>query len=151
MINLLTYKPTRICFTLPLFLYFLCFSFSCLLSGIDQMFQMEPSNTFGVLGQSAVIMCAPPNSVPPAVVQWLKDSSPITDSRFTVSSNGSLLISSVQSGDAGQYTCTATNQHLSVTRTSSPAQFQVFGTSLQYIISIQLYVFLAFLHKAELQ
>ena len=112
----------------------LCFSFSHHLSGIDQMFQMEPSNTFGVLGQSAVIMCSPPNSVPPAVVQWLKDSVSITDSRFTVSSNGSLLISSVQSGDAGQYTCTATNQHLSITRTSSPAQFQVFGTCLWYII-----------------
>ena len=94
---------------------------------IDLAFQMEPSDTFGVLGQAGLINCQPPNSVPPAVVQWLKDSSPITDSRFTVASNGSLLISSVMSNDAGQYVCTATNQVLDITRTSGAAQFQVFG------------------------
>ena len=95
--------------------------------GIDMMFQLEPSDTFGILGQTGLISCLPPNSVPPAVVQWLKDSSPITDSRFTVASNGSLLISSVMSDDAGQYVCTATNQVLDITRNSSAAQFQVFG------------------------
>ena len=96
---------------------------------------MEPSDTFGVLGQAGLINCQPPNSVPPAVVQWLKDSSPITDSRFTVASNGGLLISSVMSVDSGQYICTATNEPLNIIRSSSPVQFPVYSKLFELAIT----------------
>ena len=75
----------------------------------------------------AIIECSPPHSIPPATVSWLKDSQPLSDERFTVLSNGSLYIASVETSDAGQYVCIAVNSLLSISHSSPAVNFSVYG------------------------
>lgn len=102
-----------------------------LYSAFEEIFQLSPQDTFGVLGLTALIDCSPPYSVPPATVSWLKDSQSLPSDRFTVLSNGSLQIMSVENSDAGQYVCVAENSVLGISHSSSAANFSVYGKCIR--------------------
>jgi hemicentin len=93
---------------------------------IQQSFELSPQNATVIVGDDAVIDCVPPLSAPPATVSWFRDSSLLTGDQFNVLTNGSLLISSVNLNNDGDYLCTATNQLLDITRTSSLVHLTVY-------------------------
>ena len=88
---------------------------------------LEPPDTTAIIGRDVLIDCTPPLSVPPAIVTWSRDFAQLSDSRFQVQENGSLLISAVQLSDQAMYYCTATNQHLGSSRTSRGAVLTAIG------------------------
>lgn len=90
-------------------------------------FTLEPSNTTAVIGQDVTLDCAPPPSLPPAVVTWTRGFAQLNDPRLQVQQNGSLLVSEVELSDQGTYYCTATNTLLGTSRTSRGAVLTAIG------------------------
>lgn len=63
-------------------------------------------------GNTVALNCGKPQSNPPALIQYYKNSQPLL--RTTpVSSDGSVLLKNIQSEHSGHYTCSATNNILS--------------------------------------
>jgi titin len=61
-------------------------------------------------------------------ITWLKDNQPVEinrNGRFILSSENSLLIAQVKKGDAGNYTCVASN--IAGSYSSEPAELIVHG------------------------
>ncbi|GFO47813.1 roundabout-like protein 2, partial [Plakobranchus ocellatus] len=79
---------------------------------IGNDFGEEPSPVRVAAGETAVFHCKPPRGEPEPTVQWAQDGETIQlgDPRRTVSLNGDLTISPVESRDAGSYTCLAFNK-----------------------------------------
>lgn len=67
--------------------------------------------TSGLLGKSAEIRCLAPIGDPKPTITWLKNLTPIqkSNTRISVSHEGSLLINQVHTSDAANYTCVAEN------------------------------------------
>ena len=59
-----------------------CFLFPFFRTAIATDFVLQPSDTTGVIGSSAMIECVAPLSTPPATIDWLKAFNQIADSRF---------------------------------------------------------------------
>lgn len=76
-------------------------------------------------GDNVRLDCLPPDSNPPAIVSWTKGFDQLPTEGFSVLSNGSLLISSVATGDQALYRCVATNNLLGTSVTSQGAQVTV--------------------------
>ena len=94
---------------------------------IAESFQLPPQDTFALFGERGILNCVPPLSAPSPVVSWFHDGMLISGDQFSIASNGSLLISSVNYNNEGDYVCTALNQLLQINRTSPSAHFSVYG------------------------
>ena len=114
-------------FTLAIVIFI--FSMS-LHTGLDADFTFEPLDTVAIIGQDAILNCTPPASSPPAVVTWSRDLSQLSDPRYQVQQNGSLLIRAVQLSDQSTYFCTATNPLLGTSRLSRGAVVTAIGEQL---------------------
>lgn len=93
-------------------------------------FALEPPDTTAVIGRDVILDCAPPPSLPPAEVTWSRNFAQLSNSRYRVQENGSLLISAVELSDQDTYYCTATNTLLGLSRTSRGAILTAIGESL---------------------
>ncbi|NXR83135.1 PPN protein, partial [Pycnonotus jocosus] len=88
--------------------------------------EAKPSLVTAIVGQNIQLVCK--TGVSPLYrVEWLKNSRPVSSDRHTYHSDSSLVISHVQPGDAGTYTCrtsdgsTETRQiRLQITESQSP-------------------------------
>lgn len=106
---------------------FLCPPLIFFPSALQASFVLEPPDTTAIIGQDAVLDCISPHSIPPAVITWSRDFAQLSDSRFQVLQNGSLLISAVELSDQSTYYCTASNTLLGSSRTSRRAVLTTIG------------------------
>ncbi|NWX34703.1 PPN protein, partial [Notiomystis cincta] len=70
--------------------------------------EAKPSVVTAAVGQSIQLVCKTGVS-PLSRVEWMKNSRPVSSDRHTYQSDGSLVISHVEPGDAGTYTCLASD------------------------------------------
>ena len=103
---------------------------TCTHEAISSSFLLQPVDTLSIIGTDARIDCLPPISVPSATVTWSKNFFQLTDLRFQILQNGSLVISTVQLSDQGMYHCTATNPLLGVSRTSVGVNLTALGEDI---------------------
>ena len=122
-LTILMPTPNSITLTIPVVALSDAGEYTCLAeNGLDAMslarlaiirppqVSIEPSTQNAILGLQFILTCVVTYSVPPPSFQWFKDSVRITtDSRVKSFTNGSLIISPVQSTDSGVYMCVAVN------------------------------------------
>nr|XP_032832209.1 nascent polypeptide-associated complex subunit alpha, muscle-specific form-like isoform X3 [Petromyzon marinus] len=73
-------------------------------------FERHPQDATVPLGSPLALRCRPPQSRPPALVDWFRDGAPLdTDGGGGGGGGGELLIPSVTESDAGVYFCRAVN------------------------------------------
>ena len=78
-------------------------------SAVPPNFVMSPINQTIPKGKTAIFSCQA-TGIPAPSIKWYKSQNLITnDVRFTVSSNGTLVVKSVSELDSGWFTCRATN------------------------------------------
>lgn len=86
------------------------------------------------------LRCQPPKGAPSPAVSWEKDGAPVDtlrDRRVQVTSQANLslvLIRKVQTSDAGQYLCVASN--LVGTRKSDPIKLNVYGKFVDLLLIV---------------
>ncbi|XP_064617043.1 cell adhesion molecule DSCAM-like [Liolophura sinensis] len=102
-------------------------------------FVQQPQDIHAIAGQTARLLCTPPNSIPPATVTWYKGSSPVVIRSgefavsviFTLSGGQDLFFSNVQQEDADDYICVAINDRsVPQSRTSRVARLSVTGGAI---------------------
>lgn len=89
---------------------------------------LQPADTTAVIGQDALIDCLSPASTPPATITWSRDSALLSEPRYQVLQNGSLLVQEVELSDQATYLCTATNPILGTSRVSQGAMLTTIST-----------------------
>ena len=104
-----------------------CIAVDTIFTGLDADFVQQPPDTVAIIGQDVLIACTSPPSVPPAVITWSRDFSQLSDPRYQVQQNGSLLIRAVALSDQATYYCTATNPLLGTSRLSRGAVLTTLG------------------------
>ncbi|CAL8274293.1 unnamed protein product [Merluccius merluccius] len=82
----------------------------------DHRFSIDRSSSSQLAlrsGQTAKLPChiLPASALPSVNIHWTRDGHTLSDSRITQSSEGTLTIGQLRSGDSGVYTCTAANQN----------------------------------------
>ena len=97
---------------------------------LGNSFVMEPMDTTALIGQTIILDCRAPFSIPPAEISWSRNSVQFNSSRYQVLQSGSLSISMVELGDAALYSCTATNNFLSSSASSRGATLSVIGKKI---------------------
>ena len=81
----------------------------CSSSAVPPNFVMSPINQTIPKGKTAIFLCQA-TGIPVPSIKWYKSQNLITnDVRFTVLSNGTLVVKSVSEQDSGWFTCRATN------------------------------------------
>jgi len=78
---------------------------------IDKFPAADTDHTIiGNVANNVILPCTPPNSVPPAIVEWYKDGAPVPISdRQSLVNLQHLLIENLTPDHGGQYTCHASN------------------------------------------
>ena len=112
------------------------FLFRSLLLVLTSVFQLSPHDTVATDGGDTHLDCLPPDSNPSALISWTRNFAQLPSERFTVLSNGSLLITSVTLGDQALYHCVATNELLGVSATSDGARLTVLSESAVTYLSL---------------
>ena len=102
----------------------------------EETFQLSPVDKVVLVSEDVLLVCSPPDSYPTPTVSWLKDGVTVDGDRFTVQSNGSLLITGAEFSDEGSYSCVATNEYLNITRTSASASLLVYRKLTLQILSL---------------
>uniref|UniRef100_A0A3P8W4L6 Netrin receptor UNC5 n=1 Tax=Cynoglossus semilaevis TaxID=244447 RepID=A0A3P8W4L6_CYNSE len=73
-------------------------------------FEQDPQGTEVPLNGMIVLHCRPPEGVPVAEVEWLKNDEPLnTDTASDTRGDHNLIISNARLSDSGNYTCAASN------------------------------------------
>lgn len=104
-----------------------------ILIALGTVFQLSPQDVVATAGDDVRLDCLSPDSNPTAIISWTRDFDQLSSERFSVLSNGSLLISSVATGDQALYHCVATNDLLGTSVTSQGAEVTVLSELLLQI------------------
>ena len=100
-------------------------------AGIESDFSAHPEDTVVHEGETTVLLCSPPLSLPAAAVAWTRDGEVLdladSDGRLVLAPSGNLYIVGATPADAGMYRCVATNPVTLTTRRSSHALLTVLG------------------------